>query len=200
MSEENKKLVRRITEEVWNKGDLSLIPEIYAPDFVGNAPPETMKGPEGYRELVKKYRTAFPDVQFTIHDLIAEGDKVAVRWSTRSTHKGTLAGIAPQASMLPPRVSASTAFPVARSWKSGPAGMPWGCCSRRGRFHRVRRQEPEAERVIGHSALRREVMFDSQTDFGSPQPKQWGFPAAQFEHVYFYLLQITKTISEIKFF
>ena len=93
MSEANKAIVRRSIEEIWNQGKLAVIEELYDPNYVGHAPPETMKGPRGYKDLATKYRTAFPDIHFTIDDLIAVGDKVVMRWTTRSTHKGNLAGL-----------------------------------------------------------------------------------------------------------
>ena len=94
--EENKALVRRVLEEVWNQGKLEVIDEIYAADFVIHTPGNPdIHGPEGFKQFVTMYRTAFPDVQFTIEDQIAEGDKVVTRWSTTATHKGELMGIPP---------------------------------------------------------------------------------------------------------
>lgn len=52
-------------------------------------------GPDGFKQLVSVFRKAFPDVQFSIEDQIAEGDKVATRWTSRSTHKGEFMGIPP---------------------------------------------------------------------------------------------------------
>ena len=95
MSEANKAIVRRLIEEVWNEGKLSVIDEIHASDYVGHAPPEHMWGPEDYKELVARYRAALPDIRWTIDDMITEGDKVVFRWSTRWTHEGEFAGVAP---------------------------------------------------------------------------------------------------------
>ena len=93
MSEENRTIARRSIEEVWNQGKLAAIDELYDPNYVGHAPPETMKGRLGYKELATKYRTAFPDIHFTIDDMIDAGDRVVTRWTTHSTHKGELSGI-----------------------------------------------------------------------------------------------------------
>ncbi|MCP5110053.1 MAG: ester cyclase [bacterium] len=95
MSEENRAIIRRLVDEVWNQGKLSVIDEIHTPNYVGHAPPEHMRGPEGYKELVAKYRAALPDIRWSIEDMITQGDRVVFRWSTRWTHKGDLGGIAP---------------------------------------------------------------------------------------------------------
>jgi steroid delta-isomerase-like uncharacterized protein len=98
MSEQNKALSRRVIEEVWHKRDLDVVDELYADDFVYYGAPSTgavLHGPEGYKQVVAMYKTAFPDLRFTIEELIAEGDKVVTRWTFRGTHRGELMGIAP---------------------------------------------------------------------------------------------------------
>ncbi len=92
MSEQNKGLARRVFEEIFHKGNLALVNELYAPNFVAHREYSEVKGPESYRQLVAMYRTAFPDLRFTIEDQIAEGDKVVTRWRNRGTHKGELVG------------------------------------------------------------------------------------------------------------
>jgi len=96
--EENKAIVRRAFEDIWSKGDLSIMGEIYAPDFVSNLTPSikvTFHGPEEYKQAVNIFRSAFPDLKFTIEEMIAEGDKVAVHWTARGTLKGEYMGYAP---------------------------------------------------------------------------------------------------------
>lgn len=95
-SEQNKAIVRRGYEEAWNKGNLAVIDEILASDSVGYDPvnPEPIRGPEGLKQTISMYRDAFPDLSFTIVDQVAEGDKVATRWTSRGTHKGDLFGTA----------------------------------------------------------------------------------------------------------
>ena len=94
--EENKALVRREIEEVWNQGKLDLIDEIFAADFVCHiAGSPDIQGPEGEKQFASMFRTAFPDIKFTIEDQIAEGDKVVNRWTYTATHKGELMGISP---------------------------------------------------------------------------------------------------------
>jgi len=98
MSEQNKALVRRAIEEVWNKGKLEVIDELTASNATfhdPSVPGGKFTGPEGSRQFVQIYRTAFPDVHVTINDQIAEGDQVATRWTATGTHKGELMGIAP---------------------------------------------------------------------------------------------------------
>jgi steroid delta-isomerase-like uncharacterized protein len=95
-TEDNKAISRRNFEEVWNKGQLDLIPEIVAANLINHDPANPdVQGPEGFRQLVTMYRTAFPDTQFTLEEQIAEGDKVVTRWTTRGTHQAELMGIAP---------------------------------------------------------------------------------------------------------
>src|SRR3712207_4779754 len=96
MSEENKALARRWVD-IFNQGNLDLVEEIYAPNFVGHDPtmPEDVRGVEGRREFYGMYQSAFPDTQITIEDQLAEGDRVATRWTARGTHQGELMGVPP---------------------------------------------------------------------------------------------------------
>ncbi len=96
-AEDNKALARRLIEEMFNRGNLEAADELFAPDYVNHDPgsPERIRGPEGIKRYVGVYRTAFPDLQLTIEDQVAEGDKVASRWTGRGTHQGDLMGIAP---------------------------------------------------------------------------------------------------------
>jgi predicted ester cyclase len=84
-TEENKDLVRREQEELWNhKGNLDATGELFAPEQA-----------EAARQEAADFRRGFPDVRSTIEDLIVEGDMVAARWSSRATHLGEYAGVAP---------------------------------------------------------------------------------------------------------
>jgi len=95
MPEDVKTLPRRLVDEVYNQGKLEAVDEIVSPEYVGHDPalPEDITGPAAERELAATYRAAFPDMAITIDDQIAEGDKVATRWTARGTHTGDLWGI-----------------------------------------------------------------------------------------------------------
>lgn len=94
--EKNKALIRREYEEVWNGGKPDVIDELYAPDWVGHMPGRPdIHGPESIKQMAGVFYAAFPDMQYTIADMVAEGDKVAVRWTLIGTHKGALMGVSP---------------------------------------------------------------------------------------------------------
>lgn len=97
MSAENKTISRRFIEEGFSTGNLAIANEIIAPNFVNHDPgtPPLPSGPEGYKQLVTIYRTAYPDLKLTVEDLFAEGDKVAARWTARGTNTGELMGMPP---------------------------------------------------------------------------------------------------------
>jgi steroid delta-isomerase-like uncharacterized protein len=96
-AEDNKAIVRRFVEEVWNKGNLGIIDEMFSPDWVEHDPdrPEELRGLGDAKRRVEEVRNAFPDLHVTLEDLIAEGDKVVSRWTARGTHQGELLGIPP---------------------------------------------------------------------------------------------------------
>ena len=98
MSEENRDLARRFMDEVYNKGNLDFIDEVVASNWVDHDPnsPEGMsRGVEGAKQFAEMYRNSFPDLHMTVEDLIAEGDKVVMRWTARGTHQEELMGIPP---------------------------------------------------------------------------------------------------------
>ncbi len=97
MSDANKNVVRRLFEEVWNKGNLAVADELFADNYShhDSSTPEFGRGPESEKKRATLYRTAFPDVRLTVEDIIAEGETVTARWSCKGTHKGGLSGIAP---------------------------------------------------------------------------------------------------------
>ena len=97
-AEENKVLVRRFYEEVWNQGNLDVADELFATDYVCHnaAALERSLGALGLKRLVVRCRTAFPHLQFTVEDLIAENDRVTVRWTVRGLHRVKRRAILPQ--------------------------------------------------------------------------------------------------------
>ena len=93
--QKNKTLMRRIVEELWNQKHLAVIDELYDENYVGHTPNGVLQGRDGIRQHVTTYITAFPDCKITIDDILAEDDKVTVRWTATGTPRGELAGIAP---------------------------------------------------------------------------------------------------------
>jgi predicted ester cyclase len=95
-TEQNKALARRIIEEIISRGNMSVADEVVALDYVGHpTPPGVPAGREGLKLVVTMYRNAFPDLKTTIHDIIAEGDKVVIHMTHSATHKGEFMGIPP---------------------------------------------------------------------------------------------------------
>jgi steroid delta-isomerase-like uncharacterized protein len=94
-ADESKAIVRRVNEEIWNEGDLDVIDEVIADDFVSTVigAPDQIRGPQGFRKFVVMYRTAFPDLRLTIEEQITEGEIVVTRWTATGTHEGELMGI-----------------------------------------------------------------------------------------------------------
>lgn len=90
---ENKELVYRLND-VW-QGDLDVIDEVVADDYENHNPivPDSPPGPDGFKQNVAALRDAFPDIDWTIEDVIADADRVAFRAVGRGTHEGPLLGI-----------------------------------------------------------------------------------------------------------
>jgi predicted ester cyclase len=94
--EENKALVRWEIEEAWHKGNLMVVDEIYAANFIDHSPFAGMTPDrEGIKQFIKIIRDAFPDIKLTIEDLIAESDKVVERVTATGANKGEFMGIIP---------------------------------------------------------------------------------------------------------
>ena len=94
--DENKNIARRWSDEIWAKRNLAAVDELFAPDFVfaypsAGVPPNL----EGYKQFVTMSFATFEDIHCTPEDIVAEGDKVTVRWTWRGTHKGEFMGVAP---------------------------------------------------------------------------------------------------------
>jgi len=91
----NKEIVRRLGVEPW-EGNLGVIDELVAADYVGHDPAQPeLHGPDGIREFITTYLAAFPDGKITIDEQLAEGDLVASRWTGRGTQQGELMGVPP---------------------------------------------------------------------------------------------------------
>ena len=89
--EENKAVLERIIDDVWNRRDLSLIPYLIATNYVY----ANDRGHEGYREVVRRNISAFPDYHFKLEEVIGEGDRLAGRLTVSGTMKGKWRGFEP---------------------------------------------------------------------------------------------------------
>lgn len=96
MSEKNKRIERRFYEEAWNKGNIELVDELTAGDYLlHELTDDLIVGPDGLKRNIATVRGAFPNLHLTIEDQIAEGDRVVTRWTARGTHQGHFEGIPP---------------------------------------------------------------------------------------------------------
>jgi steroid delta-isomerase-like uncharacterized protein len=100
--EENKAVVRRWFEELFNAGNLEVADEIIAADHVNHDPtlPDIPSGPEGQKQVVNLYRGAFTNAHISVEDQLAEGDRVATRWTGSGTHQGEFMGVAPSGNQV----------------------------------------------------------------------------------------------------
>ena len=98
-TKDNKSLVRHLVEEGFNKSNLAAIDELLADNFIDHNPlpglPPLPPGPAGFKQLATMFRTAFPDLLYTIEDMVADGDKVVIRYSACGTNTGELVGMPP---------------------------------------------------------------------------------------------------------
>lgn len=88
--EKHKAIIRNLYEKFLNTGNLEMLKEIISERYTGV---RGEKGPEGFAETVNSIRIAFPDIKWTIEDLMAEGNKVIVRWSWKGTNKASFRGL-----------------------------------------------------------------------------------------------------------
>ena len=100
-AEENKDTVHRFWG-VWEEGNIDLVDELLAADYINHTPasPDQPTGPEGVKGVVAMFRSAMPDLRVVVEDMIAEGDKVAVRYTLEGTHEGELFGVSPTGQRL----------------------------------------------------------------------------------------------------
>ena len=94
---ENKRLVERFYEEVWARGNVQFAHEVFADGYVRHdlRPTQAAPGAAGQAQIAEAFRAAFPDLQWRVDLLVAEGDLVAARWTAAGTHTGAWAGLAP---------------------------------------------------------------------------------------------------------
>ncbi len=95
-AEENKAIVRRMTEEVYNQGAIETIDQFFAAGYVHHDPASPrVRDRDGLKEVLRAFRAGCPDLHITIDELLAEGDTVTKRWTYHATHTGDLSGMPP---------------------------------------------------------------------------------------------------------
>lgn len=97
---EDTKRVDRLVEEAFNNGELGVIDEVVASDYVFKGPaasamPQEIHGPEGFKELVRMWRSAFPDFQMEVEERFVDGDTIIDHFEAQGTHEGEFMGIEP---------------------------------------------------------------------------------------------------------
>ena len=119
MNAETNKIVMRRFLEFINTASESLAQELISPDAIFHIPgrPEPMHGPAGYLAIIGMMRGGFPDIQWTLEDMVAEGDKVAARFTMRGTHRSTFFGVPPTGKAI-----AVQAMNIYRLSGGGPTG------------------------------------------------------------------------------
>ena len=97
MSEQNKRVAKRLYEDVIGGGEVELIDELVSKDYFGHAsaPEFETRGREAYKQFVHGLRGAFPDLKLKVEEQVAEGDRVVSRWVASGTHNGEYFGIPP---------------------------------------------------------------------------------------------------------
>ena len=97
MSDTNKTIVRRFFDEVFNQQSQAAAAQLIDPALVVHHPllPGGTGGTRDVVQMLREFRDAFPDLSYAVEDLVAEGNKVAARWTARGTHRGPFKGIAP---------------------------------------------------------------------------------------------------------
>lgn len=90
----NKSVISTLIEDVINQGRLERADDIVMEDFVELDPlPGQAQGREGLKEVIRQMRSAFPDIRWTVDEMLAEGDKVFTRFTWSGTHEGAFLGI-----------------------------------------------------------------------------------------------------------
>jgi len=113
--DEPRKVVRRFLEDVWSRGDLDACDQFINADHVHHFGARDIRGPDGVKALVAGLRQTFPDLRVDVDDVIAEGEKVAVRMTLRETDRGGFMGQGPTSNSVsaPPEARACVRL---RSW------------------------------------------------------------------------------------
>jgi steroid delta-isomerase-like uncharacterized protein len=92
-TDQNKKIIQQLFTEGICKRNLDVIDQLVDPNFINHGIPDTQRGPEGFREIIRTFTDAFPDMDVSIESIIAEGDMVATRGKWKATHQNQFMGI-----------------------------------------------------------------------------------------------------------
>jgi steroid delta-isomerase-like uncharacterized protein len=95
----NEELFRRYFDEAANAGNLELVDEIFASDYLHHDPanpdPRPMVGPQAVKDHLTSLKTGFPDLVFDVEDMVSDEDQIVIRWTVRGTHTGDYFGMPP---------------------------------------------------------------------------------------------------------
>jgi steroid delta-isomerase-like uncharacterized protein len=94
-TEVNNQLVRRFEQQAWTRHNPAILDELCAPDYVAHMPGSRSLDHAAHRQLIALFQRAFPDCEVTTDELVAEGDRVASRWTFQGTHDGEFHGLPP---------------------------------------------------------------------------------------------------------
>jgi steroid delta-isomerase-like uncharacterized protein len=92
---QNKSVVRRFVEEVWENGNVEAMDDLFTEDSVLHDPTGDVRGPDAFKTYNERYLAAFPDLEYEVRDMVAEDDKVAFRARMQGTHEGAFKGFEP---------------------------------------------------------------------------------------------------------
>ena len=106
----NKELVHRLADDVWNEGRTEAVGELLAPNFTGHGFGPGPLDREGYEGFVSEHRETFPDLTFALDDVLAEDDRVAVRWTRTGTQEQSVMGVEPTGNRI--SVSGMTIYQI----------------------------------------------------------------------------------------
>ncbi|MES2122318.1 MAG: ester cyclase [Chlamydiota bacterium] len=95
--QQNEEIIKKYFEEAWNRGNLDVLDEIIAPNYLNHSPgmPNPPPGPEGLKPIIRGLRKAFPDLHFTIENMVVTAHQVAIHSIMHGTHQGDLFGLPP---------------------------------------------------------------------------------------------------------
>lgn len=148
-SEQNRKLAGEIFETLWNRGDLTAASRLFATDYKGHDPSDSMfgssNGIDGVRHFVETFRTASSDLHFDVVEIVAQNDVAMVMWNGRGTHTGEFFGMAPTGNKV--QTSGVVVYRIAQ----GKAVEGWHCWNSNDIFEQLGGLPPNLAAVISKS-------------------------------------------------